>query len=203
MLYSLKGTLKELIPPNKVVLEIGEFCCEILIPFNLIQILREKFLGKKVLFYVVPFLRKEEYLELYGFLQKEERELFLKLTTLSKIGPKTALNILSVFSPEELRSVIFEKKVEELARIPGIGIRRAEKLFLDLKNLFLKKGKKGIVLPPEKELLLEEAKSCLVSLGFKGKEVESLLFKIYEEKDNLETLIKKALKELVPEVKNL
>lgn len=53
-------------------------------------------------------------------MEREERELFLKLNTLSRIGPKLALNLLSVFTPETLRTIILERKVEELARVPGI-----------------------------------------------------------------------------------
>ena len=68
--------------------------------------------------------------------------------------------------------------MQELAKVPGIGPKRAEKLFLELKTLFLKTSFKGITLPPEKELLLEEAKSCLVGLGFTAKEIEKILGQI-------------------------
>ena len=139
--------------------------------------------------------------EIYGFLGKEERELFIKLNTLSKIGPKLALNLLSIFSPETLRRIILDKKVQELSKVPGIGPKRAEKLYLELKSLFFKPSQKGIILPPEKEILLEEAKSCLMSLGFQSKEVEKVLYQVFEEKDSLDTLIKKALKEFSPKLK--
>jgi len=202
MLYQLKGIVKEINPPNKLILQTNEcIFWEILIPFNLIEILKENFLEKETLFYVVPILRKNEYIEIYGFLGKEERELFIKLNTLSKIGPKLALNLLSIFSPEILRKIILDKRAQELSKVPGIGPKRAEKLYLELKNLFLKPSQKGIILPPEKEILLEEAKSCLMSLGFQSKEVEKVLYKVFEEKDSLDTLIKKALKEFSPKLK--
>ena len=202
MLYQLKGIVKEINPPNKLILQTNEcIFWEILIPFNLIEILKENFLEKETLFYVVPILRKNEYIEIYGFLGKEERELFIKLNTLSKIGPKLALNLLSIFSPEILRKIILDKRAQELSKVPGIGPKRAEKLYLELKNLFLKPSQKGIILPPEKEILLEEAKSCLMSLGFQSKEVEKVLYQVFEEKDSLDTLIKKALKEFSPKLK--
>ncbi|MCU4138196.1 MAG: Holliday junction resolvasome RuvABC DNA-binding subunit [Thermodesulfobacteria bacterium] len=202
MLYQLKGIVKEINPPNKLILQTNEcIFWEILIPFNLIEILKENFLEKETLFYVVPILRKNEYIEIYGFLGKEERELFIKLNTLSKIGPKLALNLLSIFSPETLRKIILDKRVQELSKVPGIGPKRAEKLYLELKSLFLKPSQKGIILPPEKEILLEEAKSCLMSLGFQSKEVEKVLYQVFEEKDSLDTLIKKALKEFSPKLK--
>ena len=202
MLYQLKGIVKEINPPNKLILQTNEcIFWEILIPFNLIEILKENFLEKEAFFYVVPILRKNEYIEIYGFLDKEERELFIKLNTLSRIGPKLALNLLSIFSPETLRKIILDKRVQELSKVPGIGPKRAEKLYLELKSLFLKPSQKGIILPPEKEILLEEAKSCLMSLGFQSKEVEKVLYKVFEEKDSLDTLIKKALKEFSPKLK--
>jgi len=202
MLYQLKGIVKEINPPNKLILQTNEcIFWEILIPFNLIEILKENFLEKETLFYVVPILRKNEYIEIYGFLGKEERELFIKLNTLSRIGPKLALNLLSIFSPETLRRIILDKRVQELSKVPGIGPKRAEKLYLELKSLFLKPSQKGIILPPEKEILLEEAKSCLMSLGFQSKEVEKVLYQVFEEKDSLDTLIKKALKEFSPKLK--
>jgi len=202
MLYQLKGIVKEINPPNKLILQTNEcIFWEILIPFNLIEILKENFLEKETLFYVVPILRKNEYIEIYGFLDKEERELFIKLNTLSRIGPKLALNLLSIFSPETLRRIILDKRVQELSKVPGIGPKRAEKLYLELKSLFLKPSQKGIILPPEKEILLEEAKSCLMSLGFQSKEVEKVLYQVFEEKDSLDTVIKKALKEFSPKLK--
>lgn len=202
MLYKLKGFVREIIPPNKLILQSNGFIFwEILIPLNLISIINKNFLGKEIFFYVVPILRKNEYIEIYGFIGKEERELFIKLTTLSRIGPKLALNLLSVFSPETLREIVLNKKINELSKVPGIGPKRAEKLYLELKNLFLKPSQKGLVIPPEKEILLEEAKSCLMSLGFQSKEVEKVLYEVFEEKDTLDTLIKKALKEFSPKLK--
>ncbi|PMP67332.1 MAG: Holliday junction branch migration protein RuvA [Thermodesulfobacterium geofontis] len=202
MLYQLKGIVKEINPPNKLILQSNDFLFwEIFIPLNLVSMVNKNFLGKEALFYVVPILRKNEYIEIYGFIAKEERELFLKLTTLSKIGPKLALNLLSVFFPENLREIILNKKIKELSKVPGIGPKRAEKLYLELKNLFLKPSQKGIIIPPEKEVILEEAKNCLMSLGFQSKEVEKVLYEVFEERDTLDTLIKKALKKFSPKLK--
>lgn len=185
-------------PPNKVIVETGSLSWEIYVPINLIEILRENFMHKRVEFFVVPLIRKNEYLEIYGFLEREERELFLKLNTLSRIGPKLALNLLSVFTPETLRTIILERKVEELARVPGIGLKKAEKLFIELKGLYGRLSKKGLTIPLEKERILQEARESLLSLGFKVQDVEEVLFKVFEETDTLEGLLKKALKELAP-----
>ncbi len=202
MFYAIKGYVKAVNPPNKLLLQTQGFLTwEILFPLNIVELIRNNFLEKEIELYIVPIIRKNEYVELYGFLEKEERELFLKLNTISKIGPKLALNMLSVFSPETLRRLILEKNIQELAKVPGIGPKRAEKLYLELKNLFIKPSSKGITLPVEKEMLLEEAKGCLISLGFNSREIEKILYKVFTEDDTLDTLIKKALKELAPKLK--
>ncbi|WP_051920535.1 Holliday junction branch migration protein RuvA [Thermodesulfobacterium hydrogeniphilum] len=202
MFYAIKGYVRAVNPPNKLLLQTQSFLTwEILLPLNIVELIRNNFLEKEIELYIVPIIRKNEYIELYGFLEKEERELFLKLNTISKIGPKLALNMLSVFSPETLRRLILEKNIQELAKVPGIGPKRAEKLYLELKNLFIKTPFKGITLPVEKEMLLEEAKGCLISLGFNSREIEKILYKVFTEDDTLDTLIKKALKELAPKLK--
>lgn len=198
MFYKIRGRLLEVYPPNKVIVETGALSWEIYVPINLTEILRENFMHKRVEFFVVPLIRKNEYLEIYGFLEREERELFLKLNTLSRIGPKLALNLLSVFTPETLRTIILERKVEELARVPGIGLKKAEKLFIELKGLYGRLSKKGLTIPLEKERILQEARESLLSLGFKAHDVEEVLFKVFEETDTLEGLLKKALKEFAP-----
>ncbi len=201
MFYKIRGIIKEIIPPNRVIVERENLFWEIYLPFNLLEIFKKDFLEREIELYVCLLLRKNEYPELYGFLSKEERELFLKLNTLSKVGPKLALNILSVFTPELLRKIIEEGRVKDLAKIPGIGDKRAEKLFLELKGLFGKIPLKGRTIPLEKERILSEAKTSLINLGFNRKEVEEILFKIFHEDDTLESLIKKALRELAPTLK--
>ncbi len=201
MFYKIRGILKEIFPPNRIIIDSKLLSWEIHVPFNLLEIFKRDFLEREIELFVCSLLRKNEYLEIYGFLSKEERELFLKLNTLSKVGPKLALNILSVFTPELLRRVIEEGRVKELAKIPGVGEKRAEKLYLELKNLFGKIPIKGRTIPLEKERLLSEAKNSLVNLGFNKKEVEEILFKVFHENDSLESLIKKALRELAPPLK--
>jgi len=201
MIYKIRGILKEIIPPNRVILEKENLSWEIYIPFNLIEILKRDFFEKEIEFFVCVILRKNEYPEIYGFLSREEREFFLKLNTLSKVGPKLGLNILSVYTPELLRKIVEEGKVRELAKIPGIGEKRAEKLFLDLKGLFGRIPIKGRTIPLDKERILLEAKTSLVNLGFNRKEVEEALFRVFHQDDSLESLIKKALRELAPTVK--
>lgn len=197
MFYKIRGFVRACYPPNRLFLETGPLFWEIYVPLNIFELIKEEYLNQRIEFYVVPILRKNEFLELYGFLKPEDRELFLKLNTISKIGPKLALNLLSFFDQERLQYLVRERRVEELSKVPGIGLKRAEKLFLELKNLFGKPQKKAITLRGG-ENLFQDARTSLIALGFKAQEVEDILLRVYEEGDTLETLLKKALRELAP-----
>jgi len=201
MFYKIKGVLEEVLPPNRIVIKTAFLALEIFVPFNLTEILKRDFLRRELELYVVLLIRKNEFPHLYGFLTKEERELFHRLNTLPRVGPVLALNLLSIFTPELLRKVIEEGRVKELAKVPGIGPKKAEKLFPELKSLFGRLPFKGKTFPLEKERLLGEAKVSLVSLGFDKKEVEEILIKVFQEEDTLESLLKKALRELAPPLK--
>jgi len=201
MFYKIKGVLEEVLPPNRIVIKTAFLALEIFVPFNLTEILKRDFLGRELELYVVLLVRKNEFPQLYGFLTTEERELFQRLNALPKVGPVLALNLLSVFTPELLRKVIEEGRIKELAKVPGIGPKKAEKLFPELKSLFERLPFKGKTFPLEKERLLGEAKASLVSLGFDKREVEKVLIKVFQEEDTLESLLKKALRELAPPLK--
>lgn len=201
MFFKIKGLVTALHPPNRLFLETGQLTWEIFVPLNLFDVLVQEYLDQKLELYVVPIIRKNEFIELYGFLTPEDRELFLKLNTLSKIGPKLALNLLSFFDHERLKFLVKEKRVDELAKVPGIGPKKAEKLFLELKNLFGKPQKRTLELWGDRERLFQDAKLSLINLGFKAQEAEEALIRVYEEGDTLETLLKKALRELAPILK--
>jgi Holliday junction DNA helicase RuvA len=197
MFYSLKGILKEILPPNRLILETSGISWEVLVPYSQLEEFKKQ-KGKGVEVFLTVLIKKSERLELYGFKEKGERELFLKLINLSKIGPNLALNILSTFSPSELREVVLKGDVKSLVKVPGIGPKRAERLLVEMKSLFLS-------LPPhtgeifsKQQEILEEARHCLVNLGFKAKEAEKLLLEVLEPEDTLETLLKKALQRLSP-----
>ncbi|NIQ00258.1 MAG: Holliday junction branch migration protein RuvA, partial [Nitrospinaceae bacterium] len=83
--------------------------------------------GAPVALHIHTHLR-EEALRLFGFLTEEEQMLFEKLITISKVGPKLALAILSGLSPQELMSAVLENNVTRLSSIPGVGRKTAERL---------------------------------------------------------------------------
>lgn len=111
-------------------------------------------------------------LALYGFSTEEERELFLKLISISGIGPKLALNVLSGMEPEELKQAVQESNVARIARIPGIGKKTALRIAMELQEKLEKKEK---LLASRAAQEREDLISALVNLGFRRREVEGVV----------------------------
>ena len=90
-------------------------------------------IGEKVKLYTYTAVREDAFL-LYGFLSRSELNLFKMLITVNGIGPKGGLSILSEFTPEELQFAIISQDAKTISKAPGIGIKTAERLIVDLKN---------------------------------------------------------------------
>lgn len=188
MLAKVTGTILEKFP-GKVLLEVGPMVLELLVPLSLYEYLPAP--KSSFSFHVVLRLRGESF-ELYGFAEEESRELFQRLQSLPRVGPRLALNILSVFAPEEFREIVAEGNVERLSRVPGIGPKRAERLCVELRSRLNLARKSG----PRRERFFEEALSALLNLGFSRTEAAAALEGVYQEGEDLANLIRKALKRL-------
>jgi len=149
---------------------------------------------------------REDALVLFGFLAKYERDFFVLLMSVNKVGAKMAKNILSGIQPEELSSAIERSDFNMLVKIPGVGTKLAQRLVLELKD---KVGK--IELPfcgklPDKSaveehsLLLSDIRSALENLGYPSKKITVAIQKIKNTEDldslSLTKGIKTALKAL-------
>ncbi len=143
---------------------------------------------------------KEDGHTLYGFADEQERSLFVHLISVSGIGPNTARVLLSGMTAEEARSAIISEDVLAFKKVKGIGPKTAKRIILDLKDKILKdSGGEGISLTPVNNTLRAEALSALVALQFNKIQVQKVLNKILKEQpaiDNVETLIKLALKQM-------
>lgn len=131
---------------------------------------------------------RDDAFELYGFLKESEKELFLKLISVSGIGPKSALSILAVGSVEAIYQAIEERNDAYLRKFPGIGPKASQQIILDLKgkiNLDL-----DINLPSSK---MVDVKDALQALGYSLKEINKIIPKLDEALDE-GMLIKEALK---------
>lgn len=165
MIEYIKGEIVELVPA-RMVLECGGIGYELNISLNTYTFYNGKTDGKV---YVYEVIREDAHL-LFGFAGREERELFLMLTSVSGVGPNTARMILSSLSPAELVRAIADKNETALTAVKGIGLKTAQRILIDLKNKV--KPIEGAVAAggPSAALaggdVAEEAVAALVMLGF-------------------------------------
>lgn len=136
---------------------------------------------------------------LYGFADRDERELFLDLISVSGVGPGTARMILSSMSPGEIRQAILGGNVAALKAIKGIGEKSAQRIIVDLKGRMGKNQDLPANFFPGDNKVREEALTALVTLGFARAAAEKAVDKVLKAEGNVvsvEHLIKLALKNL-------
>lgn len=135
---------------------------------------------------------REDAMELYGFATREERALFDRLRSISGVGPKLALAVLSTFSPAQLACVVASEDAGRMAQVPGVGKKKASRLLVELSDVFSKdaelRGLVGLEAAPAGTLPLagqakgasapsaaDEAAEALLSMGFTSQEAELAL----------------------------
>ncbi len=130
MITYVKGELSE-IYGNYIVVETGGVGYEMMVPPSITGSLPP--VGSAVKIYTFQYVR-EDALDLYGFLSRDDLDVFRLLITVNGIGPKGALNILSVITPDELRLAVLSDDVKKIQSAPGIGAKTAQKLIIELKD---------------------------------------------------------------------
>src|SRR5690625_4280815 len=113
---------------------------------------------------------REDTQSLYGFMEIFEREVFMKLISVSGIGTNTARTMLSSLSPEQAVQAITSEDVEVLKSVKGIGVKTAQRLIIDLKDKFSDLGETSKILTTLNNTQKEEALSALETLGYKRKQ---------------------------------
>ena len=136
---------------------------------------------------------KEDALDLYGFLEQPELDFFEMLITVSGIGPRSALAILSLAGPETLRKAIVSNNTDYLTKVSGIGRKSAEKIVLELKD---KLGKMGEFLPSAEMDQEADVLNALQALGYSLREAREAAKKIPADTTDTSEKIKLALKNL-------
>lgn len=126
----MKGIIAEISEDN-LVLECNNIGYNIRIPLSVAQ--RLPGIGATVKIYTYTSVREDAF-NLFGFLSKDDLEIYKKLIAVNGIGPKGALNILSAMSADELRFAILSGDSKAISRAPGIGNKSAERIILDLKD---------------------------------------------------------------------
>lgn len=195
MLEFIKGELVEL-NPTSVVVEVGGMGYIAQISLYTYSALAEK---KEAKVYIYEAIREDAY-QLFGFIDKRERELFLLLISVSGVGANTARMILSSLSPSELEAAISSGNANLLKTVKGIGSKTAERIIIDLKDKVKVSASAGSTAPQtgSSEVLNSEAVAALVMLGFNQSASQKVVNRAT--KDNpgasVEQIIKIALKML-------
>lgn len=176
MIASVRGRLR-LVDGERAVVEVGGLGVEVLAAARTLGDLAGR-LGQEVSLFTYLLVRADA-LQLYGFRDAQERAFFLSLITVSGVGPKVALAVLSGYPVEELQLAIARDDVKKFESIPGIGKRIAQRLVVELKDRVgqlpsVAAAGAGAVGSPSAGSFLE-ARSALQNLGLSLREAEDAL----------------------------
>jgi len=171
MIASIRGNLL-FIGVDHVVIETGGVGFLVYAPRNVLGALGE--IGVEVRLYTHLHIR-EDLLALYGFATSDQRHLFETLLSVSGVGPKVALSMLSSAPPDELRAAIGGGDTARLARVPGIGKKTAERLVLELRGKLDFKGLPAVGATPALMAANAELAEMLVGLGFSAAEASAAI----------------------------
>jgi len=150
---------------------------------------------------------REDAVELYGFYSKEELDMFRLLISVSGVGPKAAMSILSLFTPDKLALAVASEDTKAISRAPGVGGKTAARVVLELKDKLAKEfgsivsdsvtnSPKHAAAVPVAGNKMKDAQEALTVLGYSRSEIVSVLSKIDMSKD-LEEIIRLALAALL------
>ena len=190
MIVHLEGKLfyKE---PSYVVIDVSGIGYKVYISLNTYNVL-PKINSNVFLSTYLNITEKSQ--DLFGFNQNNEKQLFELLISVSGIGPKIAINLLSFVKPDDFKQRLISGEVEMLTSLPGIGPKTARRIIVELKDKFVKVDKNDLPIDHNSNLD-SDAFNALMNLGFKSKDITRVLNKV-DSDTSLEEKIKLALKEL-------
>jgi len=196
VIASISGTIVEILPDGAVV-DVHGVGYRLLMPSSVIAALPA--VGKPVRAHTHLHVR-EDAMTLYGFSTIEQRDLFSVLLGVGGIGPKGALAVLSVYSPEAFRKALVTEDLDALTLIPGVGKKTAARMILELREKLALPELEVVPGGNGKRTVLVEVKGALLNLGYTPAEARSAMESLPQDRDgsSLEELLKMALKELVP-----
>ncbi|WP_304941718.1 Holliday junction branch migration protein RuvA [Vallitalea guaymasensis] len=201
MISYIKGTL-EFVGDDFIIVESQNIGYEIKSSMSAIQDL--PCIGENIKMHTYLYVREDAML-LYGFITRDDLEVFKKLITVNGIGPKGALGVLSTITPDELRFAVIADDVKTISKAPGIGKKTAQKLILELKDKLKLKDYSdsvGAEIEGNSQLALtsnakNDAIAALVSLGYTSTEaVKAVRTLEITETTTAEDIIKGALGKL-------
>ena len=148
-------------------------------------------LGSEVSLHIHTHVREDQ-IALYGFLRAEEKQLFEKLITVSGIGPKLAITILSGMPADEMVNSIRGNDVARLTKIPGVGKKTSERMVLELRDKLPVAGPEAPEVIPSLSAVQEDVLSALVNLGYQRSAAEKSLSAV-EKNGSFEAMFRAAL----------
>ena len=192
MFSYIRGELAEVMEEG-IVIETGGVGFFVRVPQTVVSALPPQ--GRIVKVYT-HFRVSEDAMQLYGFLSREDLELFRMLLGVSGVGPKAALGVLSVLTADDVRFAVLSDDSKTIARAPGIGPKTAKKIILELKDRLSQNRQEDDVLPPAMNPQ-DEAVQALAALGYSAAESLRAVRSLEDtEGMDTETILKMALKKL-------
>ena len=185
MIARLRGVLADKSPAAAVVMA-GGVGYEVQIPLSTYYDLPEE--GETVTLYIKTVVR-DDAIELFGFLTPAEKEAFILLNTVSKIGPRLALGILSGIGPAELVRAVSSRDLARLSSVPGVGAKTAERLVLELKEKVSRLAAvagdaKDEAAPELLDDAAQDAVSALLNLGYSRPEAQKAVARAKREAED-------------------
>jgi len=169
MIGYLEGQLMDK-SPNRILVKVGGVGYQIFIPLSTFYALPEP---PATVALQIHTRLQEDAVQLYGFNTLEEKDLFLQLLSIPRIGARTALNILSGINPEDFAQAMLQGDAQRLAGIPGIGKKSAARIVLELKDRLPTARRPRPASPGER--LMQDALSALINLGYPKNMAEKAL----------------------------
>lgn len=202
MIRFIRGILRE-IEEDCIIVESSGIGYGIMVSGSVLTLLPS--IGEEVRVYTYLSVR-EDAMQLYGFLYKEDRNMFVQLLSVNGIGPKGALGILSVLKPDDLRLAIISGDAKAIAKAPGIGAKTAQRVILDLKDKLnaeevftklLDQDTSNEIQTVSVKGAQKEAVQALVALGYSNLEASRAVKKVEATPEmSADEILKRSLKHL-------
>lgn len=197
----IKGIIED-IEVDKIIIEANNIGYNVFVPSSVMADIGSK--GREIKLYTYLNV-KEDAMNLFGFLSKEDLNLFKMLITVNGIGPKGAIGVLGVMNTDDLRFAIVSGDVKSITKAPGVGVKTAQKIILELKDKLKLSDvleQKSILDGSDKSSgsndIAGEAVMALTVLGYSQSEALKAIRMCEIKNDTtVEDIIKEALKKLI------
>lgn len=182
---------------DRIILDVNDVGYEIYMPES--EIINIKDSKEKIKIYTYLNVREDE-MKLFGFVSQNNLDFYKKLISVSGVGPKMALGIISNISPNDMCVAIATENILALKSIPGIGPKMAQKIIFELKDKVqkedLEKASKSVAKASVKNKNVDEAVTALEVLGYSKNEIKEVIERVNITDEKVEDIIRVVLKEM-------